>query len=84
MEPEVILVKPWGKDQGDHVRINKADFDPDFHELLDESKKSGTDGDDEKIAAIKAELDAAGVKYHHKLGLTKLQELLDESKKQAQ
>jgi hypothetical protein len=30
-----IKVKPWGKDQGDHVLINEADFDPKVHARLD-------------------------------------------------
>jgi len=33
-----IQVKTWGKDQGDYVLINEEDFDPEFHELLGESK----------------------------------------------
>lgn len=28
---ETMKVKPWGKDQGDHVRINAEDFDPKVH-----------------------------------------------------
>lgn len=28
----ILKVKPWGNDQGDHVLINEADFNPDFHE----------------------------------------------------
>lgn len=26
-----MLVQPWGEDQGDHVVINAADFDPAVH-----------------------------------------------------
>lgn len=29
---DIILCKPWGKDQGEFVRINAADFDPAVHE----------------------------------------------------
>lgn len=29
---ETMKVKPWGKDQGDFVIINKCDFDPEKHE----------------------------------------------------
>tara|TARA_Y100001951_G_C11198157_1_gene215535 strand:+ start:464 stop:604 length:141 start_codon:yes stop_codon:yes gene_type:complete len=29
---ETMKVKPWGKDQGDFVVINKDDFDPEKHE----------------------------------------------------
>jgi hypothetical protein len=31
---DTIKIKPWHESQGDHVVINKADFDPDKHELL--------------------------------------------------
>lgn len=34
----VIKVKPWGKDQGDHVLIEAEDFNPDFHQMHDEEK----------------------------------------------
>lgn len=32
---ETIKVKPWGKDQGDFVVINKDDFNADLHELFE-------------------------------------------------
>jgi hypothetical protein len=32
---ETMKVKPWSQDQGDHVLINKADFDPEIHESFD-------------------------------------------------
>jgi hypothetical protein len=32
---DTIKIKPWHESQGDHVVINKGDFDPDKHELLD-------------------------------------------------
>ena len=35
MEIETIKVKPWGEGQGDHVVINKADFDPELHEAFE-------------------------------------------------
>jgi predicted RNA-binding protein Jag len=34
---ETMKVKPWGNGQGDHVVINKADFDPKKHEELKDS-----------------------------------------------
>ena len=34
---DIILCKPWGKDQGDFVRINAADFDPAVHERYEPS-----------------------------------------------
>lgn len=56
---KTIKVKPWGKDQGDHVVINEEDFNPSFHELLDDvpdgAKKAPT------VPEIKATLEAAGV-----------------------
>ena len=35
---ETIKVKPWGKDQGEFVVINAADFDPKVHSLADGEK----------------------------------------------
>lgn len=35
---ETIKVKPWGLGQGDFVIINTEDFDPNFHEKLEEDK----------------------------------------------
>lgn len=32
---DVVRCKPWGKEQGDFVLVNKADFDPEFHQLFD-------------------------------------------------
>jgi len=32
---ETMKVKPWSEDQGDHVVINKADFDPATHEAYE-------------------------------------------------
>lgn len=38
-----IRVKPWGKDQGDFVVINEADFDPLKHELLTAEPKKAAE-----------------------------------------
>lgn len=42
---ETIKVKPWGKDQGDFVVINAADFDPEVHakyeEVAEDKSKAG-------------------------------------------
>lgn len=35
---KTMNVKPWGKDQGDFVVINEADFDPEKHQKVTESK----------------------------------------------
>jgi hypothetical protein len=32
---KTVRVRPWGKDQGDFVEVNEAEFDPSFHVLLD-------------------------------------------------
>ena len=32
---DIILCKPWGKDQGDFVRLDASQFDPAVHELYD-------------------------------------------------
>ena len=36
---ETIKVKPWGEGQGDHVVINKDDFDPERHQLFGETEQ---------------------------------------------
>jgi predicted transcriptional regulator len=41
---ETVKVKPWGKDQGDHVLINADDFDPKVHTLIDEPKRAKAKG----------------------------------------
>jgi hypothetical protein len=51
-EPKTIKVKPWGKDQGDHVIINESDFDPDFHQMLDEAKSDDGGASTEIRAAL--------------------------------
>jgi hypothetical protein len=38
---ETVKVKPWSKDQGDFVIINKDEFDKNKHELLKQKKKKG-------------------------------------------
>lgn len=40
--PNVIKVKPWSEDQGDHVLINEADFDPSVHVRFDEAADAST------------------------------------------
>lgn len=35
---KTMKVKPWGKGQGEHVVINEADFDPEKHQKVTESK----------------------------------------------
>ncbi len=43
---QTMKVKPWSEDQGDHVLINTADFDPDKHEPLEgEAPAAGDSGE---------------------------------------
>lgn len=48
-----VKVKPWGKDQGEFVVINAADFDPKVHTLAD-----ALDGDGRKGGSRKRKPDA--------------------------
>jgi hypothetical protein len=83
MEVKTIKVKPWGKDQGDHVVINEADFDPTKHEPLDVAAKPGgkTDAEDgakEPTAKeLRAALDEKGISYAARASKAELQALLD-------
>lgn len=58
----VIKVKPWGKDQGDHVLINEEDFNPDIHEHFD-AKPNGKDYSKLKVDEIKALLTEKGIPF---------------------
>ncbi len=49
--PETIKVKPWGQDQGDFVLINKDDFNPEVHELLEPKAEEKPAGRKPKAAA---------------------------------
>ena len=71
---ETIKVKPWGKDQGDFVVINKTDFDPEVHELLDgepDGAKKAT------VAELRAALEAKGIDVPEGAKKADLQALLD-------
>ena len=39
---ETVRVKPWGKDQGEFVLINAADFDPKVHTPFDALDHDGS------------------------------------------
>ncbi len=75
---KLIKVKPWGEGQGDFVHINEKDFNPDFHELLDEAEKpkKATTIDD-----IRAALTAKGIQFDEKAKKPELQKLLDDAAK---
>ena len=48
---ETVKIKPSHPSQGDHVLINKSDFDPDKHELFDVRAITRTDID-KALAAL--------------------------------
>lgn len=73
----LIKVKPWGEGQGNFVHINEEDFNPDFHELLDEAGKAKAPGIDE----IRASLTAKGIEFDPKAKKPELQKLLDDAAK---
>ncbi|WP_052506143.1 hypothetical protein [Pseudomonas sp. MRSN 12121] len=75
---KLIKVKPWGEGQGDFVHINEEDFNPDFHELLDEAGKSGKAL---SIDEIRAALNAKGVTFEAGAKKPALQKLLDDTNK---
>lgn len=45
-----IKVKPWGKDQGDHVLIDAADFDPKVHKLVEGEETPAAEASPAKIS----------------------------------
>jgi hypothetical protein len=55
-----VKVKPWGKDQGDHVVIDEADFVEGQHELYVEGEP---DDGDLTVPEIKEKLTAAGIEF---------------------
>ena len=58
---KTIKVKPWGKDQGDHVVINEPDYDPKVHELLDEADDSDKPSKGLTVDQIRDALKAKGI-----------------------
>lgn len=68
--PDVVKIK-----SGDsYIIINKSDFDPDEHELYDES-----DGSKMTVAEIKAKLDELGIEYPASAKKAELEKLLIEA-----
>ena len=58
-----IKVKPWGKGQGDFVWIEEENFDPDFHEHLDQENGNGGDLiDDETLKEFLMRVDELDAK----------------------
>lgn len=78
---EMLMVKPWGKDQGDYVLINASDFEPGVHELLDAAPAAQPADPDAqtRIDALKAALTEKGIKFRANASEAKLQEQLDAS-----
>lgn len=72
---ETINVKPWGKDQGGFVVINKADFDPKVHELLDSEEPEGAKK--ASVAELREALTAKGIAIPEGAKKADLQALLD-------
>lgn len=69
-----LMVKPWGKDQGDFVLINEEDFDSEKHELFDvadEGAKKAT------VAELREALTAKGVDIPEGAKKAELQALLE-------
>lgn len=75
---ETVKVKPWSDDQGEFVLINKSDFNPEVHELLEDAS-SGT-----KKADLQAQLTAKGVDFPSNATKADLQALLDKANAPAQ
>ncbi|MBW9334582.1 hypothetical protein FEE59_13790 [Herbaspirillum sp. RU 5E] len=75
---ETVKVKPWSQDQGDFVLINKDDFNPEVHELLDAPAGGSTKAD------LQAQLTAKGVDFPSNATKADLQALLDKANAPAQ
>lgn len=75
---ETVKVKPWSDDQGDYVLINKDDFNPEVHELLEDAG-SGT-----KKADLQAQLTAKGIDFPSNATKADLQALIDKANAPAQ
>ena len=73
MNLETVKIKAKDPEQGDFVVINKADFDPAIHELLDapDTDKAMTK------AELQAALDEKGIDYKPAQNKAELQALLD-------
>lgn len=52
--------------------INESDFDPDLHELVDDTSEGTAE-----VEALRSRLTRLGVKFHHKAGEEKLREQLN-------
>ena len=76
---KTIKVKPWGKEQGDHVVINESDYDPKVHKLLDEADDSDNPSKGLTVDQIKAALVEKGIEVPDGAKKPELAKLLDEA-----
>lgn len=78
-EPGIVWCKPWGEGQGDYVRVNVSDFDPEVHEQYDPTDS----GDDGQMSAkeLKAALTELKVEFKGNASKAQLQALYDANKK---
>ena len=79
MHIETVKVMPWSKDQGDHVVINKADFNPEKHRLLDAEGDDGAPDGAKKatVAELRAVLEQKGIQIPDGAKKADLQALVD-------
>lgn len=74
---ETVKVKAWDPDQGDFVLINRDDFDPEKHALLDEE---GAKKADLNVNQLKEALTAKGIEIPEGAKKADLVSLLEQSK----
>ena len=76
---KTIKVKPWGKDQGDHVVINESDYAPKVHKLLDEADDSDKPSKGLTVEQLTAALTEKGIEAPASAKKADLAKLLDEA-----
>jgi len=77
---ETIKVKPWGAGQGDHVLINKDDFDAEKHEHFEaaDSVSADANGDGKlTVPELRAALTAKQIPFPEGAKKAELKALLD-------
>lgn len=52
-----IKVEPWGEGQGDHVLIDEADFNPEFHKKIAAKAEPKTDAKPKRAAKAEPKTD---------------------------
>lgn len=79
---EIVKCKPWGKDQGDYVLVNKSDFDaaPEGqYELYVEPEKEESEFDKMTVAELKTYLNDNLFEFDDKAKKADLVELIKNS-----